>query len=63
MLLARLDLNEAPEHPQDLSRGNFENVAGVTQPAPAPRFARTPGSIRSEPPRPGEHGRQILRDR
>lgn len=57
-----LDLDEAPLHPQNLARGNFVDVGGVTQPAPAPRFVRTPGSIRREPPRPGEHGPQILRD-
>lgn len=36
-----LSLSEAPQHPQNISRGNFIEVAGVTQPAPAPKFSRT----------------------
>ena len=33
---------EAPAHPHNHARGTFVQVAGVTQPAPAPRFGRTP---------------------
>ncbi|MCY1145072.1 CaiB/BaiF CoA-transferase family protein [Actinoplanes sp. Pm04-4] len=33
---------EAPAHPHNRARGTFVEVDGVTQPAPAPRFARTP---------------------
>lgn len=36
-----LDFSEAPEHPHLKARGTFVNVAGVVQPAPAPRFSRT----------------------
>jgi alpha-methylacyl-CoA racemase len=39
---------EAPDHPHHRARGTFVDVAGVTQPAPAPRFGRTPPA----PPRP-----------
>jgi alpha-methylacyl-CoA racemase len=45
-----LDMREAPQHPHNVARGTFVNVAGVTQPAPAPRFSRTPAS----PPIPAE---------
>ena len=37
-----LDLDEAPRHPHNLARGTFAQVDGITQPAPAPRFSRTP---------------------
>jgi alpha-methylacyl-CoA racemase len=37
-----LSLTEAPAHPHNQARDAFISVDGVTQPAPAPRFARTP---------------------
>ncbi|MGB6056701.1 MAG: CoA transferase, partial [Microthrixaceae bacterium] len=37
-----LNMGEAPAHPQAIERGSFPSVAGVPQPAPAPRFDRTP---------------------
>jgi alpha-methylacyl-CoA racemase len=37
-----LDLNEAIQHPHNQARGTFVSVNGITQPAPAPRFSRTP---------------------
>ena len=39
---------EARRHPHNAARGTFVRVGGETQPAPAPRFARTP----TPPPRP-----------
>lgn len=35
-----LDLAEAPKHPHHVARGTFATVAGLVQPAPAPRFGR-----------------------
>jgi alpha-methylacyl-CoA racemase len=35
---------EAPAHPHAVARGSFVEVAGVTQPRPAPRFSRTPAA-------------------
>ncbi len=37
-----LDWHEAPRHAHNLARGTFVEVDGVVQPAPAPRFSRTP---------------------
>ena len=36
-----LSLEEAPEHPHNKARGTFIEVAGATQPAPAPRYSVT----------------------
>lgn len=37
-----LELSEAWRHPQLAGRGSYVDVEGVVQPAPAPRFSRTP---------------------
>jgi len=42
---------EAPAHPHNRARRTFIDVAGVTQPAPAPRFGRTPAR-EPQPPAP-----------
>jgi alpha-methylacyl-CoA racemase len=57
-----LDLSEAPEHPHNVARQAFVEVGGVPQPAPAPRFSRTPGRVDRDPPRPGEHTDEILKE-
>jgi len=57
-----LDMDEAPEHPHNRDRGTFVEVDGVVQPAPAPRFSRTPSEISAPPSRPGEHTDQVLAD-
>jgi len=44
-----LDMFEAPEHPQLRARGTFVEVAGVVQPAPAPRFSATPPALPGPP--------------
>jgi len=41
-----LTLAEAPLHPHMAARKTFVERHGVTQPAPAPRFSRTPSTIR-----------------
>jgi alpha-methylacyl-CoA racemase len=48
-----LDLDEVADHPHHRQRRTFVEVDGVLQPAPAPRFSRTPGSIRSSAPAAG----------
>ena len=47
---------EAHEHPHNMARGVFIDVDGLRQPAPAPRFDRTPTGI----PCPlSDHGRDV----
>ena len=55
-----LDFVEAPEHPHNVARGVFTQVNGVTQPAPAPRFSKTPSTIATGPPTSGEHTADVL---
>lgn len=57
-----LDLQEAPLHPHNVARATFVEVDGVTQPAPAPRFSRTQGSVQSSAALAGEHSEAILQD-
>lgn len=55
-----LSMDEAPEHPHIAARGTFTEVAGLVQPAPAPRFSRTPGEIRRPPSHIGQHTDEVL---
>jgi alpha-methylacyl-CoA racemase len=48
-----LTMNEAREHPHNIARATYVEVEGAPQPAPAPRFSRTPGSIERTPVVPG----------
>jgi alpha-methylacyl-CoA racemase len=48
-------LSRVAEHPHLVARRTFTDVGGVTQPAPAPRFSRTPARIRKAPPPIGGH--------
>ena len=57
-----LDLDEAPKHPHNVARQTFVEVAGVIQPAPAPRFSVTPGAIQGPPAATGAHDREALGD-
>lgn len=45
---------EAPAHPQNVARGNFIEIDGVTQPAPAPRFSRTKPEVSGSASRAGQ---------
>lgn len=44
-----LSFTEAPSHPANVARKTYVEVDGVTQPAPAPRFSRTPSSVAHGP--------------
>ena len=57
-----LDLHEAPNHPHLRSRRSFVEVSGTAQPAPAPRFSRTPSEVVRRSPYPGEGGEEALRE-
>jgi alpha-methylacyl-CoA racemase len=57
-----LDFAEAPAHPHARARGSYVEVGGIVQPAPAPRFSRTPGAVAGAPPERGEGARAALHD-
>ena len=56
-----LNLEEAPAHPHNKERNTFVNFDGITQPAPAPRFSRTQGTIQSSTSLIGENSEEILK--
>jgi len=53
--------DEAPAHPHNVARGTFVERDGVVQPAPAPRFSRTPAGRPEAPPPRGERGAAMAR--
>jgi alpha-methylacyl-CoA racemase len=57
-----LNFGEAATHPHAVARHAHVTVGNVTQPAPAPRFSRTPGAVRGAPPARGEGGNAALAD-
>ena len=57
---AVLEMEEAAEHPHIAARGTITEAFGVRQPAPAPRFDRTPSAAPSAPPVPGQHTVEAL---
>ena len=56
-----LNLAEAQAHPHNVARQAYLDVAGVRQPAPAPRFSATPAEVRSPPADIGAHSAELLR--
>ncbi|MDW3213765.1 MAG: CaiB/BaiF CoA-transferase family protein [Ilumatobacteraceae bacterium] len=57
-----LRMDEAAKHPHNVERGTFVEVGGMTQPAPAPRFSRTPATIDRAPAHDGQHTCEVLAD-
>jgi alpha-methylacyl-CoA racemase len=55
-----LSMGEAADHPHNRARGTFVRQDGVVQPAPAPRFDRTPSALPPKAPRTGEHTVELL---
>ncbi len=55
-----LKMSEAINHPHNVHRQTFVEVAGVMQPSPAPRFSRTPTGLPRAPSSAGEHTDQVL---
>ena len=55
-----LSFEEAPVHAHAQARGGFVQVEGRLQPAPAPRFLRTPAAVPRRSPQPGEHTDALL---
>src|SRR4051794_4420957 len=55
-----LPLTEAAQHPHLRSREVYVDNGGLLQPAPAPRFSRTPASLSTGPSTPGGSTRAVL---
>jgi alpha-methylacyl-CoA racemase len=56
-----LTFDDAPTHPHNVARQTFVERNGVVQPAPAPRFGRTPAHLGSPPAVAGQHTVEVLR--
>ncbi len=56
-----LSLAEAPDHPHNRDRNTFVDIGGIVQPAPAPRFDRTPADIPAPPSAPGDPAGTLAR--
>jgi len=50
-----IPMSEARTHPHNVAREMFVDVEGAQQPAPAPRFSRTPSAVQGAPVKPGTH--------
>lgn len=57
-----LSMTEAADHPHNVARETFVEIGGVRQPAPAPRFSRTPAAKPSAPGRKRVDGTTPLAD-
>jgi alpha-methylacyl-CoA racemase len=57
-----LRMSEAAQHPHNVARNTFIEVAGVTQPAPAPRYSRSATDLPTAPAHAGQHTRAVLGD-
>lgn len=55
-----LTMSEAMAHPHNVARQSFIEVAGLAQPAPSPRFSKTPGAVSRPPSHAGQHTDEIL---
>jgi alpha-methylacyl-CoA racemase len=55
-----LTIPEAVEHPHNVARGTFVEVAGLRQPGPAPRFSRTAAEVGGPPAHAGQHTDEVL---
>ncbi len=56
-------MGEVAGDPHLAARGTYVSPGGVTQPAPAPRFSRTPTRLDRPPPPPGGHTDEVLGER
>jgi alpha-methylacyl-CoA racemase len=57
-----LAMSEARHHPHHEARGTFVDDGEIWQPAPGPRFSRTPGEIRGYTAAIGAHSEEVLRE-
>jgi alpha-methylacyl-CoA racemase len=57
-----LSVEESRRHPHAKARRSFVDIAGVEQPAPAPRFSRTDPGVPQRAASVGEHTAEVLGD-
>lgn len=57
-----LTVAETLSDAHSVDRESFVTIEGLAQPAPAPRFSRTPAAVDGPPPLPGEHTKEVLND-
>jgi len=57
-----LDFLEAPQHPHNVARKAYIDVDGMVQPAPAPKFSRTPSEVQFGSRAAGEDTAAVLKD-
>lgn len=57
-----LDFQEASAHPHNQARQTYIDVDGQSQPAPAPRFSRTPSEVQFGARAAGEDTDEVLQD-
>ena len=55
-----LNFVDAPKHPANVARETYIEVDGMTQPAPAPRFSRTPSQVAHGGHEPGQDTQDVL---
>ena len=55
-----LSMDEAPNHPHIKHRKTFVESHGLVQPAPSPRFSRTPPQLDRPPAHAGQHTDDVL---
>ena len=55
-----LNYREAPAHPHNAARNTYIDIDGLTQPAPAPRFARSDCATPSSPSSEGSDTHEVL---
>ena len=55
-----LTMSEAAKHPHNVARETFIEIAGSTQPAPAPRFSRTATATPQPSAHAGANSREVL---
>lgn len=55
-----LALDEVHEHPHNIARNSFQELDGIIQPAPAPRFSRSEVALTHGSRMPGEDTRGVL---
>lgn len=55
-----LSMTEATRHPHNVSRNTYVEIDGISQPAPAPRFSKTPAAIQCAPEEAGLRNREVL---